>query len=113
MSRRANASPAQLEPTPALEQDSAAIRPGKSTGITDPGHPSQQDQVLDSLPSIIIQLDNSGRISAWNARAKTVFGVQREIALGKTLAASGVAWLGGKLEVDLDHWRSDELPPPL
>jgi PAS domain S-box-containing protein len=110
MSRRANASAAQLEPTPALEQDSAAIRPGKSSGITDPGHPSQQDQVLDSLPSIIIQLDDSGRISAWNARAKTVFGVQREIALGKTLAASGVAWLGGKLEVDLDHWRSDELP---
>ncbi|HEY0873195.1 MAG TPA: response regulator [Vicinamibacterales bacterium] len=52
----------------------------------------ERERLLDSMTSILIQSDSSGRIVRWNAAAQRTFGVPASVAIGKTLATCGVDW---------------------
>jgi PAS domain S-box-containing protein len=48
---------------------------------------------IDSVPSILIGLDPSGRIRRWNLAATQAFGVSSAAATGKPFSSCGIKWL--------------------
>ena len=49
--------------------------------------------LLNSVPSLLIELDANGRIQQWNKAATMILGWQEAIVPGKTLDECGVKWL--------------------
>jgi PAS domain S-box-containing protein len=57
-------------------------------------HAHQDTEVLlNSVPSLLIELDANGRIQEWNKAATMILGWQEAIVPGKTLDECGVKWL--------------------
>lgn len=53
---------------------------------------AQTEQVLISIPSILIEIDEKDVITTWNTSAKTAFGLSRDDVLGKRLEECGLSW---------------------
>lgn len=53
---------------------------------------AQTEQVLLAIPSALIEIDERGLITTWNAAAKTAFGVSRDDSLGKKLEECPIGW---------------------
>jgi PAS domain S-box-containing protein len=51
------------------------------------------EALLNSVPSLLIELDANGRIQKWNKAATMILGWQESIVFGKTLDECGVKWL--------------------
>ncbi len=74
------------------------------------------EMFLKSIPSIVIGLDLSGRVTRWNQAAEQAFGITAREAAGQTLDACGIRWLHPSISQELAKWlkvaslrRCDEL----
>jgi PAS domain S-box-containing protein len=64
----------------------------------------ERERLLDSMTSILIQTDASGRIVRWNAAAQRTLGIAADAAMRRTLASCGVDWTDPALVASLmDH----------
>ena len=52
-------------------------------------------QLLASIPSVLIGLDDADRIIAWNAAAESLFGIPAQDAIGQLLDDCGIVWESG------------------
>jgi PAS domain S-box-containing protein len=60
--------------------------------------------LLHSIPSILIGLDQEGRIASWNPMAVQVLGLKAEEVLGKPLENCGIVWVRSNIHVEIQHW---------
>ncbi len=51
------------------------------------------DMLLNSIPSLLIELDANGRIQQWNKAATMILGWEEDVVPGRTLDECGVKWL--------------------
>ena len=58
---------------------------------------AENESMLTAIPSILIGLDEAGRITRWNSLAESTFSIAREEALGRTLAECPIRWCDTKL----------------
>ncbi len=52
----------------------------------------QTKQLLAALPSILIGIDQHGRVTMWNTVAETTFGISESWVLGRAFYLSGIQW---------------------
>ena len=78
---------------------------------------AQTQQLLASLPSILIGVTRDGIITQWNGVAEATFGISAQAALNRPLAAAGVRWHHEKILTALaaqgahePATRLDEIP---
>ena len=53
---------------------------------------AEAEQLLSSISSILIGVDEQGRVTRWNTAASSTFGIRPKDALGKQFTALGVSW---------------------
>jgi len=70
--------------------EAAARRRGVE--VSDHAH-KDTETLLNSVPSLLIELDANGCIRQWNKAATTILGWPEAVVRGKTLDACGVKWL--------------------
>jgi PAS domain S-box-containing protein len=58
----------------------------------------RERQVLASIPSIFVGLDNQGSVTHWNPAAEKQFGLPPEQVIGKPLRELAIAWPAGRIE---------------
>jgi PAS domain S-box-containing protein len=63
---------------------------------------------LESIPSILIGLDQQGRVTRWNAAAARTFGVSAEMAIGRTVNDCGIKWLHTEMDAEISQWLSTQ-----
>lgn len=68
------------------------------------------ERFLSCVPSILIGLDPSGRITRWNSTAASTFGVDAERAMGRTLDGCGIKWLHANMKEEVHHWLEASSP---
>lgn len=66
---------------------------------------AQTEQILAAIPSILIGLDEGGRVTTWNAMAERAFGVLKAQTLDLTLAECGLDWDRLRVEAALGECR--------
>ena len=67
----------------------------------------QTEQMLTSIPSILIGLDESGRIMTWNAMSERAFGRPKSQALDRSLADLGLDWDWPRVEAAMAECRRE------
>ena len=65
---------------------------------------AELELVLTSIPSILIGLDEQGRITRWNPRAAETFGVSSSEAAGRPFDDCGIAWCGLEMRAEVSRW---------
>jgi PAS domain S-box-containing protein len=65
---------------------------------------SESELVINSVPTILIGLDTSGRITQWNLAASNTFGLVSADVRGKLLLECGVKWLTDDMESQIASW---------
>jgi signal transduction histidine kinase len=75
---------------------------------------AETELFLTCIPSVLIGLDSSGRITRWNAAAANTFGIDAAQAIGQTLDGCGVQWLHLDLRSEVTQWltRASFFAPP-
>jgi len=78
---------------------------------------TQSEQIIASITSILITVDENGLITTWNAAAAAAFGLRTARALGQRFTECGIGWdwdviLGGaaKCTAQQKPVRLDDLP---
>lgn len=78
---------------------------------------AETELFLGSIPSILIGLDDTGRINQWNPPAAEVFHLLRDQVLGLPIDNCGIKWLHPEMSLEVARWlqteaayRSNELP---
>ena len=67
---------------------------------------AERERLLDSMSSILIQVDAAGSVLRWNAAAEKTFGIPGSAVIGRPLDQCGVAWTDPALVSSLiDHSR--------
>ena len=66
---------------------------------------AQTEQLLSSIPSILIRLSLSGIVTHWNAVAEHTFGISGSAVLGRPLAGCGIGWDVAKVQECIDECR--------
>lgn len=66
---------------------------------------AQTEQILAAIPSLLIGLDESGRVTTWNATSERAFGVLKSETLDRTLAECGLDWDRARVEAALVECR--------
>jgi len=64
----------------------------------------ESELVINSVPTILIGLDTSGRITQWNLAAREVFGLVPADVRGKSLLNCGIKWLDQDIEAKIYEW---------
>jgi len=82
-----------------LKQELAAIRARR-----------EQECILCSIPSIIVTIDGSGRVTRWNAFAEKTFGVSADRVMYKPLKTCPVKWQWSLLERGVVSCRAGRKP---
>ena len=54
---------------------------------------AESERLLASISSILIGLDDLGRVTRWNRIARDTFGVAPALAIGRTLTECGIDWI--------------------
>ncbi len=65
---------------------------------------------LESVPSILIGLDQQGRIIRWNAAAAEVLGIAADHAIGLPLIDCGIAWRNPEMRAEIASWLAAGQP---
>lgn len=68
---------------------------------------AQTEQVLLAIPSALIEIDEHGLITTWNAAAKAAFGISRDEALGKALHECPIGWDGALLSRSIETCKEE------
>lgn len=66
---------------------------------------AQTEQILASIPSILIGLDEGGCVTTWNLTSERAFGVPKSGILNQTLGECGLDWDWPRVEAALDECR--------
>jgi two-component system, NtrC family, sensor kinase len=66
----------------------------------------ESELVINSVPTILIGLDTSGRITQWNLAACETFGYVSADVRGKRLLECGITWLDSDIEKQFESWMS-------
>lgn len=69
---------------------------------------AESELFINSVPSILIGTDASGRITRWNLTAATTFGLAEPAVRGKPLQACGIHWLDSGIKSAIDSWLQGE-----
>ncbi len=64
---------------------------------------AETELFINSVPSILIGTDRSGKISRWNQAAKSVFGLTRESVQHRTLDDCGIQWTGPGIQNQVEN----------
>ncbi len=62
---------------------------------------------INAVPSILIGMDQSSRITRWNLAAATAFAIPETEATGKQLAECGIRWLRTGMHDEILGWCSE------
>jgi len=62
---------------------------------------------INSVPSILIEINRDARIKRWNLAATKVFGLTKAEVAGKQLAECGIQWLRPDMRVEIESWCAD------
>lgn len=68
----------------------------------------ESDLFIDSVPSILIGVDATGRIKRWNLAAAETFGLAESDVRDKPLTNCGIAWLDPEISKEIDTWLATE-----
>ena len=71
---------------------------------------AQTRHLLESIPSVLVGLDESDRITAWNAAAEKTFGVAEKEAIGQSLDDCGIEWNVEPLRKTISECRTHGRP---
>jgi two-component system NtrC family sensor kinase len=63
---------------------------------------AETEVFINSVPSILIGTDRSGKINRWNQTAKRVFGLSRESVEHRTLGDCGILWAGPGIQSQVE-----------
>jgi PAS domain S-box-containing protein len=66
---------------------------------------AESEWFINSVPSILIGTDATGRITRWNLAATEIFGLAASSVLGKSLQECGVHWSAPDSVKEIDSWR--------
>ena len=66
---------------------------------------AQTEQILAAIPSVLIGLDENGRVTTWNATSERAFGVPKSRTLDRTLDECGLDWDSARVEDALAESR--------
>ncbi len=69
---------------------------------------AETELFLRSIPSIVIGLDNEGRITRWNLTAAKRFGWKDQSVLGRRFDDCGVHWLHPDMKAEVARWLAVE-----
>ena len=64
---------------------------------------------MQSIPSILIGLDDEGRITRWNGAAASTFGLDKESVIGRTLEDCAIQWLSPHAKSEIAGWLKTEV----
>ena len=53
---------------------------------------AHNEQLIASIPSILIYIDEDGKVIQWNTMAEATFGIPAEKAMGRPFSESGIQW---------------------
>ena len=68
------------------------------------------EEFLDCVPSILIGLDSTGRVTRWNPAAANTLGLKAELATGRTLDECGIQWLHPRMHSEIARWLQAAAP---
>ena len=71
---------------------------------------AQTEQLLFSVPSILIRVSGDGRVTHWNAVAETTFGVTTADIIGQPLQGSAIGWDAAQIWRGLEQCRRANQP---
>ena len=74
---------------------------------------AQTEQLLSSLPSLLIKVNEGGLVTHWNVVAEKMFGISAAAAIHQPLSASNVRWDGAKILESIAACRDRQAPIPL
>jgi PAS domain S-box-containing protein len=66
----------------------------------------ESELVINSVPTILIGLDTSGRITQWNLAACETFGYVTADVRGKLFLECGIKWLDNDIQKQYESWMS-------
>ena len=69
---------------------------------------AETDLFLQSIPSILIGLDEEGRIARWNRSAAEVFHLSNDQVLGLPIDNCGIRWLYPEMGFEVSRWLQTE-----
>lgn len=69
---------------------------------------AETELFLRSIPSILIGVDFSGRITRWNLTASNTFGIDNHSAEGRTLDNCGIRWLHTEMNSEISRWLTTQ-----
>ena len=71
---------------------------------------TQSEQILASISSILVTVDEQGLISTWNAAAGGAFGLRTSEALGQRFTDCGIHWDWGNVLAAADKCTAQQMP---
>ncbi len=74
---------------------------------------AQTQQLLFSIPSILIRVSHDGRVTHWNAVAEATFGVTTADIIGLPLERSAIGWEIGRVRQAIERCRAANQPVEL
>ncbi len=74
---------------------------------------TENDQLLKAITSILISMDEKGRIVQWNAAAERVFGISKAEVMGQTLPECNIQWDCDKIIEAVNLCKSREKSTPV
>jgi PAS domain S-box-containing protein len=63
---------------------------------------------INAVPSILIGIDRSSRITRWNSMATETFLLSGSEVLGKQLTTCGIRWLRPEMSTEVQSWCSEQ-----
>jgi PAS domain S-box-containing protein len=70
---------------------------------------TETELFLESIPSILIGLDDEGRVTRWNVAAASTFGLDKESVIGRPFEDCSIRWLHPNAQQEIANWRKTEL----
>ena len=71
---------------------------------------AQNEQLIASIPSILIYVDKEDRILEWNKTAERVFGIASSTVVGKPFCESGIQWNDREVVKQILSCRNSKQP---
>jgi len=67
---------------------------------------TENKQLLETITSILISIDNKDRVTQWNKIAESTFNISRANVMGQSLHECGIQWQWDKIDAGIKECRS-------
>lgn len=71
---------------------------------------AQKEQLLSAISSILICVDDNGRITQWNTTAEKTFGIKKSDVIGRSFRECGVKWEWDRVSEGISACRRKNQP---